>query len=518
MRVFRGQYEGGAHHITTNVAGSPIQKRQYHFRVPHPENENLMREVPKTPHVFSAKPPDTDVSKVKTKECATQTLNLSKKPKPPLKEQPAISPQHPNYTTVEIKPIFPTLNTEQKGKLERPATQPRMVPFGKEVIVRVAGKEIEALTKGVDFTSSPVVVDKNQNLHVVKGEQKEKLYIQNKHSVYDHLTPDQIYQPNKKFIHFVNLALNKKILGNSAAADFLKVLHETGHEVFIFGGAIRDLIYALHVNPNLSEEEAMKILNDIDLTCVGSPEEMRKIINTFKAKEGCNIEEVQGSGMLHAKMPGKAEGLDLNCMKVAGHFSSVKHPEMSNLPFVVFGGNIARESNSHDFAANSLFYDPLNQVIVDPSKMGVVDAQSKTLRLLGNPDDLVMGYKEAIAHRNNGLYRRMIKFILRDYHTNSFTANLLLQNGVERLNTFKTEGRDEEILWDIACSTDCQKLMGKPPEEVRVEVKKKLEKLEKKLSELNDVAGFDFRIAEEFIRPMNQEIIGFCVDQFARKI
>lgn len=106
----------------------------------------------------------------------------------------------------------------------------------------------------------PVVADKHQNLHIVKGEQVEKLFIEKTNSVYDHLTPDQISKPDEKFIYFLNMVLNEKILGNSATADFLNFLRETGHEVFIFGGAVRDLIYALHVNPNLTEAEARKIL------------------------------------------------------------------------------------------------------------------------------------------------------------------------------------------------------------------------------------------------------------------
>lgn len=245
---------------------------------------------------------------------------------------------------------------------------------------------------------------------------------------------------------------------------------------------------------------------------------MKRILEVFKAKEGFNYDEVAGSGMLHAKMPGEPEGLDLNCMKVAGYYTSNNHPELPKLPFIVFGGNIAKESSTHDFAANSLFYDPFNQVIVDPSRMGVIDAQSKTLRLIGNPDELIIGSKAVYAHRNDGLYRRLIKFMMRDYQTNSFTANLLLQNGVERLQGFKDDGgKDEEILWDIACATDCQKLKGKPEEVVRVEVDRRLHKLQEKLTGLYDLTGVDYRIAEKFIIPMNEEIVGFCVDMFARK-
>lgn len=62
---------------------------------------------------------------------------------------------HPCYTPVQAKQVYPTMNAEEKEGLEKPVAKSKMVPHGKEVVVNISGKPIEAITQGVDCASSP---------------------------------------------------------------------------------------------------------------------------------------------------------------------------------------------------------------------------------------------------------------------------------------------------------------------------------------------------------------------------
>ncbi len=167
--------------------------------------------------------------------------------------------------------------------------------------------------------------------------------------------------------HFYTEKLkSSKSLIDPQAIQILRRLKDSGFQAYLVGGGVRDLL--VHLKPK-----------DFDIATNANPNEVRKKVpyafiigRRFKlvhARRGDQIYEIATF-----RRAASAEELE----------SAV---EDDNRAFTEenFFGNIEEDSFRRDFTINSLFYDPIDEVIVDHCH-GLEDIQSMTLRMIGSPE------------------------------------------------------------------------------------------------------------------------------------
>lgn len=167
--------------------------------------------------------------------------------------------------------------------------------------------------------------------------------------------------------HFYTEKLkSSKSLIDPQAIQILRRLKESGFQAYLVGGGVRDLL--VHLKPK-----------DFDIATNANPNEVRKKVpyafiigRRFKlvhARRGDQIYEIATF-----RRAASAEELE-----------NVADDENKAFTEENFFGNIEEDSFRRDFTVNSLFYDPIDEVIVDHCK-GLEDIQSMTLRMIGSPE------------------------------------------------------------------------------------------------------------------------------------
>lgn len=154
--------------------------------------------------------------------------------------------------------------------------------------------------------------------------------------------------------------------------NIIRNLQDAGYETYVVGGAVRDLL--LGQTPK-----------DYDLSTAATPEEICKVFGRrhtmiigkrFRLvhyRMGREIVEIS----TFRRTPGKAE--------------SKNHPRFAHLPekMIVDDNNFGSSKEDafrRDFTVNALFYDPIKEEIIDYTNSGLKDIESKTVRVIGDPD------------------------------------------------------------------------------------------------------------------------------------
>ncbi len=148
------------------------------------------------------------------------------------------------------------------------------------------------------------------------------------------------------------------------AVQILRRLKESGFQAYLVGGGVRDLLVDLKPK-------------DFDIATNASPNEVRKKVpycfiigRRFKlvhARRGDQIFEI-------ATFRRQALAEEM----VAAEQDESKFAEEN------FFGNIEEDSFRRDFTINSLFYDPIDEEIIDHCG-GLKDIESHTMRMIGDP-------------------------------------------------------------------------------------------------------------------------------------
>jgi len=148
------------------------------------------------------------------------------------------------------------------------------------------------------------------------------------------------------------------------ALQILRRLKDSGFQAYLVGGGVRDLL--VNLKPK-----------DFDIATSALPNEVKKKVSysfiigrRFKlvhAKRGEHIYEIATF-----RRAATTEELE-----------TTEHDER-HLVEENFFGNIEEDSFRRDFTINSLYYDPIDQIIVDHCS-GLQDIHSKTLRMIGSP-------------------------------------------------------------------------------------------------------------------------------------
>ena len=143
--------------------------------------------------------------------------------------------------------------------------------------------------------------------------------------------------------------------------DVLSVLEKNGHEGYIVGGSLRDMI--------LGREP-----NDFDVTTSALPE---KVCEMFRA-DGYSVIE---TGIKHGTvtvMCGK-EPVEVTTFRFDGEYKDSRHPEK-----VTFTRNIADDLSRRDFTVNAIAYNPQKGII--DLFGGESDIETRVIRCVGDPE------------------------------------------------------------------------------------------------------------------------------------
>jgi len=146
---------------------------------------------------------------------------------------------------------------------------------------------------------------------------------------------------------------------STGAAKICTVLQDHGHQAYVVGGAIRDLLIG-HTP------------KDYDVATSATPEQVRALFRRSR---------IIGRRFKIVHVMNGAETIEVSTFRASQVTETDRHGRV--LADNVYGSQ-AEDAARRDFTVNALYYDPLTETIVDYHH-GVADLQQKTLRIIGEP-------------------------------------------------------------------------------------------------------------------------------------
>ncbi|KAL9648075.1 hypothetical protein ABK040_012129 [Willaertia magna] len=170
---------------------------------------------------------------------------------------------------------------------------------------------------------------------------------------------------NSTIANVFDIVLNQQLQGVSPAATYLQVMThciDQGIPIFVVGGAVRDVIYAVLKDKETNVQNILKKVKDINIRFGCPTQEFCQTIARKWPKEpsppGPRGLVIIGNRACNSFFEGKA---------ISG-LNNDTHSVKSYIP-QCFGTDLVRDNICRDFTCNSLWYDPINKCIIDPLVM-----------------------------------------------------------------------------------------------------------------------------------------------------
>lgn len=169
------------------------------------------------------------------------------------------------------------------------------------------------------------------------------------------------------------------------AIDVVKTLQDRGHEAYIVGGAVRDLLLGLKPK-------------DFDVATNATPEQVKaafrrafiigkrfRIVHVVfgRGREHEVIEVTTFRANLSSDQAHQVSGNERTSKKDLMHLNHAVDASGRLLRDNVWGTQ-AEDATRRDFTLNAMYYDPISQVLIDYHG-GYSDAKKKILRMIGDP-------------------------------------------------------------------------------------------------------------------------------------
>ncbi|MFT3812545.1 MAG: polynucleotide adenylyltransferase PcnB [Acidovorax sp.] len=181
-------------------------------------------------------------------------------------------------------------------------------------------------------------------------------------------------------VHGINPELVDK-----RAVDVVRTLKEAGHEAYIVGGAVRDLLLGLRPK-------------DFDVATNATPEQVKALFRRafIIGKRFRIVHVVYGRGREHEVIEVSTFRAYMDnsaAEQVSGNERTSKNQLAGMQHAVDASGRVLRDNvwgpqdedaTRRDFTINAMYYDPETQVVVDYHK-GIEDAKKRVLRMIGDP-------------------------------------------------------------------------------------------------------------------------------------
>jgi len=179
-------------------------------------------------------------------------------------------------------------------------------------------------------------------------------------------------------------------LVDERAIKVVKTLTDAGHEAYIVGGAVRDLLLSLRPK-------------DFDVATNATPEQVKALFRRafIIGRRFRIVHVVYGRGRDHEVIEVSTFRalIDASADQVAGNEKTSKGELAGKTSVVDASGRVLRDNvwgpqiedaARRDFTVNAMYYDPQRQVVIDYHG-GIKDSKKKLLRMIGDP---VARYRE----------------------------------------------------------------------------------------------------------------------------
>ncbi len=154
-------------------------------------------------------------------------------------------------------------------------------------------------------------------------------------------------------------------------------LKSKGFEVFLVGGAVRDIILAG------SPEKASLKDSDFDFTTNATPQQVMALFQ----KKGKERVFTVPTGLLHGTVTvvinknGQANNYEVTTYRIDKDYKDGRHPSS-----IQFSASLIEDLGRRDFTINALAYDILEKKLIDPFH-GLTDLKKGLIQTVGNPMD-----------------------------------------------------------------------------------------------------------------------------------
>lgn len=146
---------------------------------------------------------------------------------------------------------------------------------------------------------------------------------------------------------------------------YLELVHEIwsrGFEIFLVGGTVRDVLARAHTN-------------DVDIVTSIPLAHALPLLGLMYRGEP-SVDENNGFVRLGGTPASRDPFIDLKSFVLG-------EPGTDN---ALFGANFDADIRHRDFACNAVYYDPINNVLLDPSGVGIEHAEQRKLHLVADPE------------------------------------------------------------------------------------------------------------------------------------
>ena len=145
---------------------------------------------------------------------------------------------------------------------------------------------------------------------------------------------------------------------SSGAKKALELLTASGHEAYLVGGSVRDILMGMKAH-------------DYDITTSATPEEMKVAFDGYRTIE---------TGIKHGTITFLYEGepIEVTTYRIEGEYKDNRHPEN-----VEFTKKLDHDLSRRDFTINALVYNEKDGI--KDLFNGQEDIKNKTIRAIGDP-------------------------------------------------------------------------------------------------------------------------------------
>jgi tRNA nucleotidyltransferase/poly(A) polymerase len=163
----------------------------------------------------------------------------------------------------------------------------------------------------------------------------------------------------------------KTIEKNNTLLQLFLILKSCSSEVMLVGGCVRDYL------TNLYHKEIHQI-KDFDIVCNGNLDDIKEAF----ASNNWQVNEA-GKNFLVMIVSKNEQQFEIALYRKDGTYTDGRRPDSTSI------GTIFDDANRRDFTVNALYYDIVNDKIIDPTGLGLEDIKSKKLRFVGKAKDRI---------------------------------------------------------------------------------------------------------------------------------
>jgi hypothetical protein len=242
---------------------------------------------------------------------------------------------------------------------------------GERVSWYTSGRQVSGSLTGFDGSGRPLIINQfRQPQHLESFDEiRPENPFQRQAPNWAYLPKGaRVVQPNSAIRHRFRQLLTRPIPPGPSSIEIAGEIWNRGFEIYLVGGTVRDVIAGTESK-------------DIDFVTTMPLDRCQALVSSMygyrpTARDNRGFLRVGGS---------PASGDPFVDLKV---FSD----SLLGTSNAAFGVSFDRDVSHRDFACNSVYFDPINEVLIDPTGIGINDALNKSLTLIcGTGDNFQRG-------------------------------------------------------------------------------------------------------------------------------